>query len=87
MVMQWTVNPPSSGTTGSIPVQPTIFSVFSKMDITGGYGPPSGSSILSGPAIMKHIIVHEPRRGPKRESSVFHYGGLVLIGNTCALQA
>ena len=23
MVMQWTVNPPSSGTTGSIPVQPT----------------------------------------------------------------
>ncbi len=50
MVMQWTVNPPSSGTTGSIPVQPTIFSVFSKMDITDGYGPSSGSSILSGPA-------------------------------------
>ena len=66
MVMQWTVNPPSSGTTGSIPVQPTIFSVFSKMDITGGYGPPSGSSILSGSASL---------------------GGLVLIGNTCALQA
>ncbi len=36
MVMQWTVNPPSSGTTGSIPVQPTIFSVFSKMDDYGG---------------------------------------------------
>ena len=27
------------------------FSVFSKMDITLGYGPRSGSSILSGPAM------------------------------------
>ena len=25
MVMQWTVNPPSSGTTGSIPVHPTNY--------------------------------------------------------------
>ena len=86
MVMQWTVNPPSSGTTGSIPVQPTIFSVFSKMDITVGYGPASGSSILSGPAIMKHITMSF-RGDNHKESSVFHYGGLVLIGNTCALQA
>ena len=27
MVMQWTVNPPSSGTTGSIPVQPTNITI------------------------------------------------------------
>ena len=33
----------------------SLQSVFSKMDITVGYEPASGSSILSGPAILKHI--------------------------------
>ncbi len=59
------------------------------MDITVGYEPASGSSILSGPAILKHIystLVGKALIGsiPK---NVFQYGGLVLIGNTCALQA
>ena len=33
----------------------SLQSVFSKMDITVGYEPASGSSILSGPAILKYI--------------------------------
>ena len=35
----------------------SLQSVFSKMDITGGYGPPSGSSILSGPAIGLLVLM------------------------------
>ena len=53
----------------------SLQSVFSKMDITVGYEPASGSSILSGPAIMKYISMLF-RGSDQKERSVFHYGNV-----------
>ena len=39
MVMQWTVNPPPNGTTGSIPVFPTSFIGCSASGMSLGLGP------------------------------------------------
>jgi len=46
MVMQWTVNPPTSVTTGSIPVVSTKFRLVSIMVITADCLSAYGSSIL-----------------------------------------
>ena len=45
------------------------------MDITVGYEPASGSSILSGPAIMKYISMLI-LGSDQKERSVFHYGNV-----------
>ena len=45
------------------------------MDITVGYEPASGSSILSGPAILKHIAMLILGSDYK-ESSVLQYGNV-----------
>jgi hypothetical protein len=57
----------------------SLQSVFSKMDITAGYELASGSSILSRPSILKHIAM-PILGGDYKESSVFQYGGLVIMG-------
>ena len=46
MVMQWTVNPPPSGTTGSIPVISTKFRLVHIMVIIADCLSVDGSSIL-----------------------------------------
>jgi hypothetical protein len=46
MVMQWTVNPPPSGTTGSIPVVSTSFRLVHIMVIISDCLSEDGSSIL-----------------------------------------
>jgi hypothetical protein len=65
MVMQWTVNPPPSGTTGSIPVFSTNFRLVSIMVITADCLSAYGSSILPRVASYDAGRVWSPARSHK----------------------
>jgi hypothetical protein len=74
MVMQWTVNPPSSGTTGSIPVFPTSFSTVRLSVRTLPFHGRKRSSILLRCAKLWRIRETVSRKSHKLQLVVrFHH--------------